>query len=239
MAREALIQTTAGAVVGTWPMSPGQARGLATDARTDIWSFGCVLYEMLAGRPAFGRATPSDTIAAVLEHEPDWRVLPGTVPADVRWLLEGCLTKGLEARLDDVARVRAGLEAVQAGDRTRPIRRAWGATRRRPRHAVLAATVVLALAGLGAWWWMRAAGPRWARDVALPEIARLVEKDDNYHAFLLARKAQPHLPGDSALHRFFVDYTFPHDRDEAFRRQCPDEALPRVDAPWEPLGRTL
>ena len=239
-ARASLVQTTTGAVVGTTAyMSPEQARGLATDARTDVWSFGCVLYEMLAGRPAFGRATPSDTIAAVLEHEPDWRVLPRTVPADVRWLLEGCLAKGLEGRLHDVARVRAGLEAVQAGDRTRPIRREWGATLRRPRRAFVAATVVLAMAGLGAWWWMRAAGPRWARDVALPEIARLVEKEDDYHAFILARQAQPHLPGDSALHRFFIDHTFPL----TIETKPPGanvlmKPYREVDAPWEPFGRT-
>ena len=99
-AREALVQTKTGAVVGTTAyMSPEQARGLETDARTDVWSFGCVLYEMLAGRPAFGRATPSDTIAAVLEHEPDWSVLPETVPAGIRRLLQGCLTKDPEGRL--------------------------------------------------------------------------------------------------------------------------------------------
>ena len=173
-ARQALVQTKTGAVVGTTAyMSPEQARGLETDARTDVWSFGCVLYEMLAGRPAFGRATPSDTIAAVLEHEPDWSVLPETVPAGIRRLLRGCLTKDPERRLQDVARARVELEealAVAAG-RTRPMASGWSAALRRPRHAVAAATVVLALAGLAAWWWMRAAGPRWARDVALPEIA--------------------------------------------------------------------
>ena len=114
-ARQALVQTKTGAVVGTTAyMSPEQARGLETDARTDIWSFGCVLYEMLAGRPAFGRATPSDTIAAVLEHEPDWRVLPETVPAGIRRLLQECLTKDREGRLHDLARARAELEEALA-----------------------------------------------------------------------------------------------------------------------------
>src|SRR4029453_1497665 len=70
-AREALVQTRTGAIVGTTAyMSPEQARGRGRDARTDIWAFGCVLYEMLAGRAAFGRDTPSDTIAAVLDREP-------------------------------------------------------------------------------------------------------------------------------------------------------------------------
>ena len=57
-------------------MSPEQARGLAVDKRTDIWAFGCILYEMLTGRAAFARATLSDTIAATLEHEPEWQSLP-------------------------------------------------------------------------------------------------------------------------------------------------------------------
>ena len=203
--------------------------------------FGCVLYEMLAGRPAFGRATPSDTIAAVLEHEPDWSVLPETVPAGIRRLLQGCLTKDPEGRLQDVAHARVELEealAVAAG-RTRPIASAWSAALRRPRNAVAAATVVLALAGLAAWWWMRAAGPRWARDVALPEIARLVEKEDDYHAFLLARQTQPHLPGNAALQRFWIDHTFPL----TLETNPPGASVlmkpyREVDARWEPLGRT-
>ena len=151
-ARRALVQTKTGAVVGTTAyMSPEQARGLETDARTDVWSFGCVLYEMLAGRPAFGRATPSDTIAAVLEHEPDWSVLPETVPAGVRRLLRGCLTKDPDGRLQDVARARVELEEALAEDagRTRPMASGWSATLRRPRNAVATATVVLCPGGSG------------------------------------------------------------------------------------------
>ncbi len=75
---------------------------------------------------------------------------------------------------------------------------------------------------------MRAAGPRWARDVALPEIARLVEKEDDYHAFLLARQAQPHLPGNAALQRFWIDHTFPLTVEtNPPGAERPDEALPR------------
>ena len=239
-AREALVQTRTGAVVGTTAyMSPEQARGLETDARTDIWSLGCVLYEMLAGRPAFGRATPSDTIAAVLDHEPDWSALPATVPAGIRRLLQGCLTKDPEGRLDDVARARVELEEALAVGRARPLSPGWTAALRRPRNAVTAATLVLAVSVLAAWWWMRAARPRWARDVALPEIARLVEKEDDYHAFLLAREARPHLPGDTALQRFWIDHTFPLTIETS-----PADATVlmkpyrEVDAHWEPLGRT-
>src|SRR5262249_34756760 len=68
-------------------MSPEQARGKPLDRRTDIWSFGCVLYECLAARLAFPAETASDTIAAILEREPDWSLLPGTTPAKIRDLL--------------------------------------------------------------------------------------------------------------------------------------------------------
>ncbi len=238
-ARQALAQTKTGAVVGTTAyMSPEQARGLETDARTDIWSFGCVLYEMLTDRPAFGRATPSDTLAAVLEHEPDWSALPGTVPAGIRRLLERCLTKDREGRLRDVAEARVELEEAQAGGGAQAIARVRSAGLRRRQATVAAATVVVAL-GLAAWWWMRGSGPRWARDVAVPEITRLVDQEDDYRAFLLARQALPHLPGNAALHRFFVDHTLP-----LTVETNPPGATVRMkpyrepDAPWEPLGRT-
>jgi serine/threonine protein kinase len=74
-------------------MSPEQARGKPVDKRTDIWSFGCVLYEMLAGRQAISGDTVSDTIVAILEREPEWKALPDTTPASVRRLLQRCLEK--------------------------------------------------------------------------------------------------------------------------------------------------
>ena len=77
-----------GAVIGTPAyMSPEQARGLPVDKRTDIWAFGCVLYQMLTGRVAFAGDTVSDSIAKMLEREPDWSALPVTTPPSVRRLL--------------------------------------------------------------------------------------------------------------------------------------------------------
>jgi eukaryotic-like serine/threonine-protein kinase len=237
-ARQGLVQTRAGALVGTTAyMSPEQARGMVTDARTDIWSFGCVLYEMLSGRPAFGRDTPSDTIAAVLDHEPDWSVLPQAMPAAVRRLVERCLTKDLELRLKDVGDARVTLEGLLAADGARVITPGWSTGLRRPRNAVALAVMILALAGLAAWW-VQGAGPRWA-ERALPEIARLVEKDDDYHAFILARQAAPHLPGNSDLQRFWTDHTFPL----SIETNPPGAMVlmkpyREVDAHWEPLGPT-
>jgi serine/threonine protein kinase/Tol biopolymer transport system component len=102
-----------GAVIGTAAyMSPEQARGLAVDKRTDIWSFGCVLYELLAGRIAFAGDTDADCIAAILHREPDWSALPATTPASVRRLLQRCLTKDARQRQRDIGDVRIELDGV-------------------------------------------------------------------------------------------------------------------------------
>jgi serine/threonine protein kinase len=84
-------------------MSPEQVRGLAVDKRTDIWAFGCVLFEMLTGRRAFEGATVTDMLAHVLERDPDWSALPVDTPATVRALLGRCLTKDRRKRLHDIA----------------------------------------------------------------------------------------------------------------------------------------
>jgi serine/threonine protein kinase len=93
-------------------MSPEQARGLPVDGRTDIWAFGCVLYEMLTGRQAFGSATRSDTIVRILEREPDWSLLPTATAAPLRRLLVRCLVKDARQRLRDIADARLELDGV-------------------------------------------------------------------------------------------------------------------------------
>jgi len=84
-------------------MSPEQARGVGVDTKTDIWAFGCVCYEMLAGRPAFDGATVMDILAAVIEKEPDWKALPNALSDDVRDLLRRCLSKDPSRRPTDVS----------------------------------------------------------------------------------------------------------------------------------------
>jgi hypothetical protein len=91
-------------IVGTPAyMSPEQARGGAVDRRTDVWAFGCVLFEMLAGRRAFDGATSSDAIAAVLTRDPDWSALPADLPYGIGRLLRRCLEKDTKQRLRDIA----------------------------------------------------------------------------------------------------------------------------------------
>jgi serine/threonine-protein kinase len=95
--------TQPGRVIGTpGYMSPEQARGKPTDRRSDIWSFGCVLYEMIAGKVPFEGETVSDTLANVLQTEPDWQALPENTPANILVLLRRCLEKDPHRRLQHI-----------------------------------------------------------------------------------------------------------------------------------------
>jgi Tol biopolymer transport system component len=96
-------------------MAPEQAKGKPVDRRADIWGFGCVLYEMLAGRRAFGGEDVPDTLAEVIKGEPDWTKLPAETPAPIRRLLQQCLVKDRSRRLADIADARFELEEAQAG----------------------------------------------------------------------------------------------------------------------------
>jgi len=103
-----------GKIVGTPPyMSPEQARGKSVDNRADIWSFGCVLYELLTGRQAFRGETFADTISAVLEREPDLRELPASTPTKIRDLLRRILQKDVQQRLGSMAEARIEIEKAQ------------------------------------------------------------------------------------------------------------------------------
>ena len=103
--------THEGTILGTTAyMSPEQARGQTVDKRTDILAFGCVLYEMLAGRVAFPGETKSDTIAAILGREPDWTALPASTPPLIARLLQRSLEKDSRRRLRDIADARAELD---------------------------------------------------------------------------------------------------------------------------------
>jgi serine/threonine-protein kinase len=108
--------TQAGVILGTAAyMSPEQSRGREADRRTDVWAFGCVLYEMLAGRGVFHGPTASDCIAGILEREPDWEALPPGTPSAIRKLLRRCLEKDARRRLHDIADVRIEMEEANAG----------------------------------------------------------------------------------------------------------------------------
>ena len=98
--------TQLGVILGTAAyMSPEQAKGRAADKRSDVWAFGCVLYEMLTGRRVFECENVSETLAAVLRGEPDWTVMPAEVPGLIRTLLKGCLAKDRRDRIAELSTV--------------------------------------------------------------------------------------------------------------------------------------
>jgi serine/threonine-protein kinase len=128
-------------------MSPGQARGKSVDKRTDIWAFGCCLYEALTGKAAFLGETVSDTMAAILKQEPDWAALPEEAPPILRRLLERFLNKSIHERFHDIADFRFILEdGVGKAEVVEVERRDWLP------WLVSAAAIVVALIALVALW---------------------------------------------------------------------------------------
>ncbi len=112
------LVTGKGVILGTPAyLSPEQARGKVMDKRSDIWQFGCVLYEMLVSRPPFGAETFSDTIASILDREPDWQSLPSATPRKIRDLIRRCLRKDQQLRLHDIGDARIAIEEAQTKSR--------------------------------------------------------------------------------------------------------------------------
>jgi serine/threonine protein kinase len=151
-------RTRPGVILGTAAyMSPEQARGKPTDKRTDIWSFGCVLYEMLTGRMAFAGETVSDSIAAILGHDPDWGRLPRATSVPVRRILQRCLEREPRERLRDMGDVRHELDQAlfdlqlsTSSSGAIPVSAAGRVSSRRwaPAAAGLALVTLLGLAGV-------------------------------------------------------------------------------------------
>ena len=107
------VATQRGVLLGTAAyMSPEQARGRTVDKRTDIWAFGCVLYEMLTGIPAVGGDGVGDVLANVIKGEPEWRALPADTPAAMRLCIERCLKKNPRERFHDIADVRLAMDGA-------------------------------------------------------------------------------------------------------------------------------
>jgi eukaryotic-like serine/threonine-protein kinase len=141
--------TLSGTILGTAPyMSPEQARGLATDRRTDIWAFGCLLFEMLSGVRAFGGRTVSDVLAAVLRDEPDYALLPPATPSHLVRLVKRCLRKDPGERLKDIAHVRADLDQASTTTAALPARGESRAAR--PALRWLLAGALVAVVGVAA-----------------------------------------------------------------------------------------
>ena len=145
------FETAHDVLVGTPAyMSPEQARGHGADARSDIWAFGCVVYEMLSGRRPFSGVTIADTLVKILEREPDWDALPASTPPGLRRLLRRCLVKDPTRRLNALADARFDLDDVDEESVSASGGRATASRLRRP---VAAALVTFAALTAGAMLW--------------------------------------------------------------------------------------
>ena len=152
--------TRAGVILGTAAyMSPEQARGEEVDKRTDIFAFGCVLYELLTGRRTFGGKTVTDTLAKILEGVPDWKAVPETVPSRIQDLLEDCLEKSPDDRLRDIGNARIQIKRAlkdpvsrtEVTTAAQPARQRWG--------LAMGLVVGALVAGLAAWLLIQPSSP--------------------------------------------------------------------------------
>jgi Tol biopolymer transport system component len=150
--------TMQGVILGTAAyMSPEQARGKSVDKRTDIWAFGCVLYELLTGKQAFHGEDVTDILAAVVRAEPDWTALPTNISPSIRVLLQRCLRKDRRQRAPDAAILRIEIEDALAAPK------GSGATQGAPAFTskllTAVAVVVTMLLGVTSWGWWRSTRP--------------------------------------------------------------------------------
>jgi len=167
--------TAFGVILGTATyMSPEQARGQPVDRRTDMWAFGCVLYEMLTGRRAFQGETITDTLSAVISHEPDWALLPDGTPAATRRLLRRCLKKKTTDRVRDAGDAR--LELLEP-DQAAPANAAAPAAQRSSwLSLVVAALFGAALVGAG--WLLNTEAPPAGMTDRLPPVHQVTFTGD-------------------------------------------------------------
>jgi Tol biopolymer transport system component len=183
--------TQEGRVAGTPAyMSPEQARGRPVDKRTDVWAFGAVLFEMLAGRPVFRGETPFDTIAAVLERDPDWGALPAETPARVRRLLERCLEKDPRGRWRDIGDARLEIEEALGGGADAAVSRRTGRLRPKvpaARRTLAAAAVVLLVGAGAAAWHLRRSEYFWRNPLEGASTTRLTSFAGAPHHAALSR----------------------------------------------------
>jgi serine/threonine protein kinase len=147
--------TQAGVILGTAAyMSPEQAKGKVVDKRSDIWAFGCVLFEMLTGKQSFSGETLTDILASVVRAEPDWNLLTASTPEAIRRLLRRCLTKDPKQRLRDIGEARITIENFQSG-KSEEIAETTIRNKPPPLKRTLLWTAGIALAfilgGLGMW----------------------------------------------------------------------------------------
>jgi formylglycine-generating enzyme required for sulfatase activity/dienelactone hydrolase len=235
------IVTQPGQVIGTpGYMSPEQALGKDIDHRTDIWSFGCVLYEMLTGRRPFPGTDTSEVLEAMLQGEPEWEALPKEIESDLRGIVRTCLAKDPGDRYQSSTELHRDISRYYNTLRA-PEQKLVStfALLRRSRLAVPTVLVLVALCTITIWLLVKYSRIQRARTILLPRAVKLAEDGDYITAFFTARQAEKYIPTDPMLLRLWSeisrDYsivTTPPAADVFFRDYA------EMQSDWNYLGRS-
>jgi dienelactone hydrolase len=228
--------TREGMALGTLTyMSPEQLLGKMVDQRTDLFSLGVLLYEMVTGRLPFRGSTTVAVADAILHAPPQPFEETRHVPEKLRAVILKLLEKDASRRYASAEELEADLRALSE----------TAAPARRGRLAAIAAVLIVLLGGASAWLWHRTARARWARETALPQIAKLVAEEDYVKAFALAAEAKRVLPGDPQLQKLVTEATLettlksePPGALVSYRRIGSGSGAQPGAAPWTELGRT-
>ena len=193
-------------------MSPEQLHGQKVDARGDIFAFGAVLYEMFTGKKAFQRKSNSETLIAVDREEPSpLDQFIKDVPNGLDRIIRRCLRKRPEERYSSMVEVEQELKDCYeltsepaSGVNLRVLFR----QSRQPRVAIPALIILLALMSFIGWGIHHSSKVRWARDQALPQIGKLIERGELGEAYALAVQAERYIPADPTLAKFWPDISW-------------------------------